>query len=1200
MATKLYPPVIEGTIPAFYGTTLVVPFSLNRAVSKSEIAGFVMKIKTVQGSVLLGTIKQTDPDCYDLDALMQVEFNISNIMASLHVGQHYKIQMAFIGSDDQIGYYSTVGVVKYTTFPKIEISGLVSGIINNHNYYYTGLYSQQGQDTSEKLYSSRFVLYNSSNEIVKDSGEILHNITEDDNAYEAHEEFELSMDLETNSSYYLQYFVTTTNKLTASTKKYRIMQKKSIVPDLRATLSANLCFEDGYIDLYLVGEKDTSGTEQIAIGSFVVCRAASNENYVWNKVCEFSLQSQTPSRFLWRDYTIEQGVTYQYSVQQYNDYGLFSDRIISTSVTADFEDAFLYDGERQLKIRYNPKVSSFKTDILESKTDTIGSKYPFIFRNGNVYYKEFPISGLISYQMDDNHLFMHWGDLGIKGISFDFTSDNLLAERLFKMEVLEWLNNGEEKLFRSPTEGNYIVRLMNNSLSPTDSLGRMLHTFNSTAYEVADFTYDNLNAKGFITVTNASTSQTRWSTVEVAGHSSALDEVLSNIRRYLNAGITVSLTEEQYSRILSYDYSLKKYFGEQTVIASYVLSSDVTATALAQIGSILSINASISRSYSPVEYSKVKAYNESLTEYFVAKTSSISYMLTNSVKNNVQVLNKLEEIIGAVTYATGRLNTRPANSIFATDMMPGTIIQLSTKRAGQPDLVEEIQIGATGSYRASFSEPVTAISIPRQIVNDKIYTIGLQGSITYSYESAAVNVFDTIRNLEIIDIPDKQWIGKQEKTYYDRLKDVTVVTNDLVKIIEDDKTDLVDIFSMRFEKRPLVNIFINALTKTVGDESKGLLLSSLPNGVRLVEVDSPEAEYALEPDRWYTKFTREIYGANPDKSNEDIIIGYEQRYKYVANPQQTASTQYFVKVYDYFADMDCRNKLDLNNLDPYYVYRICNGRVDYTYQEVWYERDYIDSNLRDEYFLLVKPTEEEFNSGLYSYYTRGEMYDPENRYKYYLAEKYMPNTSYYMLLRGYYVNKNGEKLPLETGRLLDGLSTNVNRIMYTQNTYSNKVYINGDEIDLTETERYSIVNFAQKISSLKFDNGIICDMSYQIRKIDYNLESSNDTVASYKAEYESYVKKLDALRILASLKEDYELSVKDYDLDSKEYIALTENYRINSLAYANILENDYHNGNYNYATLEEKYTKNIKRSYEAFIYQLSIALKEYKEANSIV
>jgi hypothetical protein len=38
--------------------------------------------------------------------------------------------------------------------------------------------------------------------------------------------------------------------------------------------------------------------------------------------------------------------------------------------------------------------------------ETIGSKYPFIFRNAQVSYKEFPISGLISYLSDEEHLFL--------------------------------------------------------------------------------------------------------------------------------------------------------------------------------------------------------------------------------------------------------------------------------------------------------------------------------------------------------------------------------------------------------------------------------------------------------------------------------------------------------------------------------------------------------------------------------------------------------------------------------------------------------------------------------------------------------------------------------------------------------------------------------------------------------------------------
>ena len=61
--------------------------------------------------------------------------------------------------------------------------------------------------------------------------------------------------------------------------------------------------------------------------------------------------------------------------------------------------------------------------------------------------------------------------------SNNLTSNNIAREREFKMKVLSWLTDGKPKLFRSPTEGNFIVRLMNTSLTPNDTLGRMLHTF---------------------------------------------------------------------------------------------------------------------------------------------------------------------------------------------------------------------------------------------------------------------------------------------------------------------------------------------------------------------------------------------------------------------------------------------------------------------------------------------------------------------------------------------------------------------------------------------------------------------------------------------------------------------------------------------------------------------------------------------------
>jgi hypothetical protein len=78
------------------------------------------------------------------------------------------------------------------------------------------------------------------------------------------------------------------------------------------------------------------------------------------------------------------------------------------------------------------------------------------------------------------------------------TADNFRREREFKHAALEWLTNGKPKLFRSPGEGSFIVRLMNTSLTPNDTLGRMIHSFSCTAYEVDDFTFGNLRKYGIL------------------------------------------------------------------------------------------------------------------------------------------------------------------------------------------------------------------------------------------------------------------------------------------------------------------------------------------------------------------------------------------------------------------------------------------------------------------------------------------------------------------------------------------------------------------------------------------------------------------------------------------------------------------------------------------------------------------------------
>jgi hypothetical protein len=103
-------------------------------------------------------------------------------------------------------------------------------------------------------------------------------------------------------------------------------------------------------------------------------------------------------------------------------------------------------------------------------------------------------------------------------------------ERDFKIEVLNWLTNGEPKMFRSPTEGNYIVRLMNTSLSPNETLGRMLHTFSSTAYEIDDFTFANLRKYGIMTEEITETGGLEFNTINLS-----IDDNYNGIVYDLNA-----------------------------------------------------------------------------------------------------------------------------------------------------------------------------------------------------------------------------------------------------------------------------------------------------------------------------------------------------------------------------------------------------------------------------------------------------------------------------------------------------------------------------------------------------------------------------------------------------------------------------------------------------------------------------------------
>ena len=68
----------------------------------------------------------------------------------------------------------------------------------------------------------------------------------------------------------------------------------------------------------------------------------------------------------------------------------------------------------------------------------------------------------------------------------NLTNDNLYAERIFREKVIEFLTEDRPLLYKSQTEGNVVVKLMNIQLTPNKTLGRMIYDFSCTCYEAQD------------------------------------------------------------------------------------------------------------------------------------------------------------------------------------------------------------------------------------------------------------------------------------------------------------------------------------------------------------------------------------------------------------------------------------------------------------------------------------------------------------------------------------------------------------------------------------------------------------------------------------------------------------------------------------------------------------------------------------------
>ena len=394
--------------------------------------------------------------------------------------------------------WSSVCLIRGISVPTISVKDFnnvmpteVYDTVNNTQVI--GAITFADENETETLKSYRIKTYDENDNLLLDSGDIYSNNFTDINNFHYAIQYSFIVDHE----YYFLISYTTQNLYT-ETHRYDFVIIPSPALNLNATIQTIEDVENGRIGVHIVRERSAGSYT----GHVVIRRANNKNNFtIWEDIYIATYDDVPYIDLTWYDYTVESGVFYLYGVQGIDTNGSRTAMTtIQKNVMIDFADIFLTSGDKQLKIRFNPNLNSFKRTISEIKIDTIGSQYPFIKRNGAINYAQFPLGGLVTSAMDEEGLFITKAEAFGNSLNDynEYNEENnikiyqdVIWEKFFRNKVEKFLYTDDIKLFRSPTEGNLLVKLMDINFQPNQTLGRRLWSFTSSAYEIDDCTLDN-------------------------------------------------------------------------------------------------------------------------------------------------------------------------------------------------------------------------------------------------------------------------------------------------------------------------------------------------------------------------------------------------------------------------------------------------------------------------------------------------------------------------------------------------------------------------------------------------------------------------------------------------------------------------------------------------------------------------------------
>lgn len=501
----LFAPILRTTQPAFAASqdTLTVYYTLPQAASLTDITNIEVKVNTQDTNT---NVVNNTTGILSVSATAG-SFSINKgTLKTGHwaAGKLYKIQARLVNTSGQKSEWSNVMITKAITLPQVkilngettasdpnEISATHSETVTMPTFYGEATFTA---GESEYLDTYRFDLWYEG-EIVETSGNIQYN-----SSTNATPQYRFRKQFPYYDEHSVTFSIVSNNGYEATSKPYVfevISTTSGQITNLAVTVDSTsiTCIENAMIQVRLTSTGELNG-------NYVIVRSDEDTNYqVWDDVAYLTyVGKELTDELVFTDYYIECGKQYKYAVQRKQTNNARSELLLPQDPSphwVNFEYSYLCGKGTQIKLNFNGELSSFKHTQLAGKLDTLGSTYPTIAYNGHAYYAEFPLSALVSAYMDEENLFM---EKDFEALSTNPTAESVRIERKFRHKVETFLNDKQYKLFKTPTEAdkNIIVALTGATLSPQQSLNRMIYSFSTNAYEVAENTLSNLKDLGIL------------------------------------------------------------------------------------------------------------------------------------------------------------------------------------------------------------------------------------------------------------------------------------------------------------------------------------------------------------------------------------------------------------------------------------------------------------------------------------------------------------------------------------------------------------------------------------------------------------------------------------------------------------------------------------------------------------------------------